>query len=309
MNINVQAKQLLTYFSPEERTIPDHADYPDRNAAVMLAMNGALQEIFGKASPWVRYDETGQLLRAPTEVTITVTNGSTSGTITAGWESWMAGCSIVIEGSSLDNAIKNDSASATLKFPHDGTSGSKSGTVYHDCVTPAVDIMEVCEPVKANGRLLGVINSGDYPSATRSDSDFGFHRHVVELEATPRVSERIGQPLAYAVETWCKDAATGAKPRIKIQPAPDAAGFIEFRAMLAPPVVITSLTSTALLPIPLDYVQSIFMPFAAHRLMTCPFFLHGERDAAIVDAYGTAQALLDSLNPRKKSGTALRALY
>jgi len=309
MTINALAKQLLTYFSPEERAIPDHADYPDRNAAVMLAMNGALQEMFGKASPWVRYDETGQLLRAPTVVTITVTNGSTSGVITSGWEGWMAGCSIVINGSALDNAIRNDSSNVTLKFPHDGPSGSTSATVYHDSVTPAIDLMEVCEPVKANGRELAVLTSGDYPSPRRSDSDFGFHRHVVELEPTPRVASRIGQPLAYAVETWCKDATTGPKPRIKIQPAPDAAGFLEFRAMLPPPVVITSLTATTTLPIPFDYVQSIFIPFAAHRLMGSAFFLHGERDAGIVEAYQTAQELFAGLNPRKKSGTSLRALY
>lgn len=309
MTINDLAKQLLTYFSPEERSIPDNPDYPDRNAAVMLAMNGALQEMFGKASPWVRYDETGQLLRAPTKVTLTVTNGSTSAVITGGWDSWMAGCSIVINGSALDNAIRNDSSNLTLKFPHDGPSGSTTAFVYNDCVTPAIDLMEVCEPVKANGRPLGTLTSGDYPAPRRGDNDYGFHRHIVELEATPRVGERTGQPLAYAVETWSKDATTGPKARIKIQPAPDAAGFLEFRAMLPPPVVIVSLTATTTLPIPFQFVQSIFLPFAAHRLMGGAFFLHGERDAGIVDAYRTAQELLASLNPRKKAGTTLQALY
>ena len=47
MNIAECAANLLRYFSPEERSIPDSVTYPGRNAEVLTAINGAFQELFG----------------------------------------------------------------------------------------------------------------------------------------------------------------------------------------------------------------------------------------------------------------------
>lgn len=308
MTINAIAAQLMTFFSPEERSIPNSVTYPGRNEAIALAMNGALQELFGKASPWVRYDERGHLINAPTAVTVAVTNGSTAATIT-GWASWMAGCSIVIDGSSLDNAIRNDASSAVLKFPHDGTTGTHPAFVYHDCFTLDADVMETCSPVKANRRPLGPLTSGDFPAAAQSDQDFGFHRRITEPSDAPRIVERAGQPLAYAIETWSKDAVTAPRIRMKLQPSPNAAGYLEYRAMLAPPVVVADLLSTALLPIPLQFVQTLYYPVAVKRLSAGAFFQSGATAQSILDAYAEALRQLSDLNPRKSSGAQFKSVY
>lgn len=44
---------------------PHSPTYRGRNGAVLLAMNGALQEWFAKSSPSVRDDERGAVLQAP----------------------------------------------------------------------------------------------------------------------------------------------------------------------------------------------------------------------------------------------------
>ncbi|MCW1885506.1 hypothetical protein OKA04_12270 [Luteolibacter flavescens] len=309
MTINAIAAQLLTRFAWEERQIPDHADYPGRNAAVALAMNAALQELFGAGSPWVRYDEKGALLRAPARVTITVTHGSSAATITTGWEAWMAGCAIVIDGSAFDNQIRNDAAAVMLKVPHDGPTGSTLATVFQDCVTLDADVMEVCEPVKANRRELGNLVASEYPTLPPRDDDFGLHRHHQADPPPPRVAQRIGQPIGYTVDTWMKDATSGPRQRLKIQPAPAVDGVLEYRAMLAPPVVVDSLASNAALPIPLQFVQTLFYPIALKRLSSSAFYLPGNSEVSVDDDYQSALKLLASLNPRKSAGARFTSTY
>jgi hypothetical protein len=311
MTIAAIAAQLLTYFSPEERNVPDSATYPGRNAAVALAMNGALQELYGNASPWVRFDDRGVLINAPTTVTLAVTQGSTAATVT-GWADWMAGCSIIISGSAIDNRIRNDSANAVLKYPCDVATGNVSATVYHDCITLDTDLMEVVKPVRLDRMPLSPIVSGDAPVFTSeaSEEDYGFHRRTVPTVAPARVVDVLGTPLGYAVETWSKDAASAPRTRLLLKPAPAGQHHLDYKAMLAPPVVITDLAATAFLPVPLQWIQSIFFPMARQRLSGSPFY---RPDAAQVEeiarAHGEALRLLDSLNPRKNAGTKLSSRY
>lgn len=126
MTINEAATRLLAYFSPEERSIPDSATYPGRNAAVIGALNGALQHLFAKGGPWLRKDERGALLNAPAEITLSVTHGSASATVSAGWEDWMSGCSIVIDGHTADNQIRSlsNSGRASATINPDGTNNT-----------------------------------------------------------------------------------------------------------------------------------------------------------------------------------------
>lgn len=302
MTITAVAAQLLTYFSPEERGIPNSGTYPGRNEAVALAMNLALQELYGEGSPWVRYDERGSILHAPTAITISVTNGSTAATVT-GWQSWMAGCSVVISGSGYDNKFRNDDASAVLKIPYDGTTGSKSATVYHDAISMAPDVLEVLEPIRVNMKPLTPLVSGASITARPSDQDYGFHRHSPSNPPPARVADAAGQPLGFAVETWSKNATSSPLPRLLIQPAPLEAGMIEFRARLVPPVVVGDLTSSALLPIPFQFIQSLFFPIARFHLSASAFYRSIDGEGAAQAAYQQAVRMLKDLNPTPASGT------
>lgn len=130
MTINEAAIRLFAYFSPEERSIPDSVTYPGRNAAVAGALSGALQLLFAKGGPWVRKDERGALLYAPTAITLSATNGSADATVTSGWQDWMEGCSIIIDGHTAENQIRaiDISGRATITINPSGTNNTMSFT-------------------------------------------------------------------------------------------------------------------------------------------------------------------------------------
>lgn len=312
MTINDIATQLLLHFSPEERSIPDFSSFLGRNGAVMLAMNGALQELYGKASPWVRHDERGVLLHAPARVSVSVTEGGRGMEIETGWASWMAGCSVVLDGSAMDNQFRGDSEVNVLKYPHAGATGVTGATVYHDCVTLDADVMEVIGPVRVDRVPLGPLVSGDAPvsASERGDDDYGFHRRSVASPPAARVADLCGRPLGYAVETWATAAMSSPRIRLRLKPAPAAEQHLDYRAMLVPPVVVTNLLSTTEVPVPHGFVESLFFPIARQRLSGSPFF---RADAMarqeIARAYQEAISLLESLNPRKDSGAKLSTLY
>jgi hypothetical protein len=113
MTVNDIAKRLLTHFSPEERDIPDSVTYPGRNAAVLQAINGALQELFGKGGPWIRKDERGARIYPATSVNVAATENSQTAHV-FDWADWMLGCSIAIGSSNYDNTIKTCVAASAV---------------------------------------------------------------------------------------------------------------------------------------------------------------------------------------------------
>ncbi len=237
MNILACSRHLLTHFSPEERDIPDHVDYPDRNAAVLAAQNGALQELYGRGGKWVRQDDRGSILFAPTTVRITVATGSTAATIhTDDWQAWMAGCSIVIDGSAVDNQIRNASATVTLKYPHDGASGATTGTVYCDSVTVASDALEVIEPVRIDRRQITPMPSPYAAQQGHPLGDFNFHQHSRDNPLpVARLAESASAPAGFVVETWAPDQNAQNQIRIRLWPATNAQYVLDYKIMLKPP--------------------------------------------------------------------------
>lgn len=293
MNINACATNLLGYYAPEERSIPDNATYPGRNAAVMKAMNHASQELFGKGKPWVRHDERGAVLFAPAAVSIAVTTGSTAGAIT-GWLSWMAGCTIVIDGMSIDNQIRNASSTARLKYPYSGPSGTYAATVYHDSLEVDSDVFEIHEPVKLDGLNIGSLST---PSAlaVRSSSDFGF---VGQRATVVTSSSSAGKPVGYVIDSWSPDAAAPPLLRLRLFPAPADQHFLEYSVMLCPPQ-ITDLSSTASLPIPFGNVESIFLPLAVAALRKSPFWRGIVGEDSVNEGHKAALEALTEANPKK----------
>lgn len=304
MTINEAAIRLLAYFSPEERSIPDHASYPGRNGAVGGALNAALQHLFAKSGPWVRKDERGALLNPPTEITVTVTHGSASATISTGWFAWMEGCSIIIDGHDVENQIRKAIGSGThtltLKIPYGGTSGDQTATVYQDSITIGDDVLEVNDPVKANGLQLSGMVSGGGPSQRIEVNDYGaagFMTNPSQIAVTST-----GNPLFYSVVTWTKDATTRDGLRMAISPAPASSGTLTYDVLLLPPEV-GDLASTNELPIPFGMADSVFIPIATMKLFATPFFRNQQVSQSIADQYRLAMDQLANVDPQKKSPT------
>lgn len=302
MTINDLAKKLLTYFSPEERSIPDSVTYPGRNADVARAMNAALQELFGKGRPWVRKDARGARVYGPANIPISVTEGSTSATIEAAdWQAWMAGCTIVIVGADVDNEIRNDARNVVLKYPYTGATGTTTATVYCDSITLATDVMEIYEPVRLDGRKLSPLMSEAAPTQTPIFPDYGHTDHDgLPYQAPARTSELAGYATGYFVNTWTASGTALPVVRMKLHPAPDTPGFLDYQALIAPPTV-SDLTATAVLPIATHHVESIFLPIAIKHLANSGFFRGMTSMESIGADYQAALALLSDGGPNRTS--------
>ena len=297
MTIAQVATHLFGYFSPEERSIPDSVTYPGRNAAVLAAINAALQETTSQGRPWIVTDERGHVLKAPATISIATTDGSTSATIT-GWESWMAGCAIVIDGEDIDNQIRNNSASAVLKFPATAT-GTRNATVYANALNLGADVMDVRKPIRCDGIDLIEMSSNLPSRRPTAFNDYGLSSMRMHAPSyRERVADTANQPRFYRVTTWSPSNAASMLQRIEVYPAPAVQCFIEYKCSLAP-VVVTDLTATTTLPIPFNFVQSVFLPIAERALMDSPFFRGTAAANAIVASDQKAREILKSLEPDK----------
>lgn len=313
MTARALADILLSYYSPEEQSVPDSVSYPKRNASVLAAINGALQELYGEGQAWMRRQSRGAKLYAPTPVTIAVAADSHDGTIT-GWADWMEGCSIVINGGSIDNEILEHSTggAVTLRFPYDGPTGNQAATVYCDAINLADNVTGVLKPVRImNGPRLAPVTDPDKLRMSPSlEDDYGQHR-LIPNPPLPnlRIAEFLGTPQLYCCDSL---AETYDQPslRLRLAPAPDRAMMLAYRATIAPPVITAAdLDSAPTLPVPAGYAESILMPIAIQRLVATPYFRDHAGKDEIARAYTAALALASSLRPQKSSGMTIRPFH
>lgn len=312
MTIGTILARLLTHFSPEERTIPDATAYPGRNAAGIGAINGALQELFGSKSPWTRRGTEGFLLYAPSIVTATVTEGSKTIAFGGSWDARFAGCTIRINGASCDNQViaETSGGTATMVLPHDGTSGSQSVTVYHDCLALPSTVAEVLRPVTIKGGpfLSPVPSRASLRVMRSSEEDYGFDKLVPNpLNVEVAMQEVVGIPQLYCVEQHQSDTWAVPSNRLVVFPAPSAQTLVTARVRYAAPIYATTDTSKEV-PIPLEYVDSILIPVAEQHLTRCEFFRNEAAKPAIAAAYQEAIRQLQSLSPQTSHGVTFRPL-
>lgn len=246
MTINGLAQFLLKHLSPEERSIPDNPDYPGRNADVMAAINGAMQEMYASEYPWVGASDDGAILYAPRAVTLTTAAGSKRATVN-GWESWMGGCTIALTGESIDNRIINGTNPVTLLYPA-STTGTVSATVYHDSLTLAEDVAAVRSPVQCDNRLLFESQHRNPTRRLRHTNDYGAYSRNYPAETNS--SETAGQVKFFRVEAAKVEPYLPPLQRITFFPAPSTTCRISYRKLTAPNVITTLLAPIVVSTLP-----------------------------------------------------------
>jgi hypothetical protein len=312
MTLDTLIVRLLTHFPHEERSIPDAAGFAGRNAAALTAVNGALQEIFAK-TPWSRRGTEGFLFSAPATVTATVTAGSKVIDFDAAWLARFVGCTCRVGTSSQDNRIMaaGTGGGATLLFPHDGTTGSQSVTVYHDCSTLDATISDVLKPVRIQGGpfLTPRPSPASFVSAQTREKDYGFDRHApLPTPASLSMDQVVGIPRLYCVEEHQTSQMAVPEKRLSIYPAPEQPTLISARIRYGAPIYDDP-EEEAALPIPQDYVETILIPVAEQHLTRSQFFSNSDSKQAIADAYQDAIALMRTLNPQTSTGTNMRPVF
>lgn len=262
---------------------------PEAATRILYDLNSVLREIYAQApEPWIGVSPRGDLIRAPTTVTITTTADSKTVTF-AGYATWMAGCSIQIEGDATINKLTNDvSAGVSLVLPYDGTSGSHSATVYHDSINLDSSVVSVLSPVmledqwellpmnerdRMNSQVFGRYHGGDH----------GIRPNVFPLLARDK---RVTRPQAYSMGEPNMTFNGDVTQRMVLDTFPDTRYRMSYQAKTF--LSVTDLSADArtnFLPFGHDF--SILRPWLRYRFATWPDSrmsqdeLQGEFDAAL----------------------------
>jgi hypothetical protein len=308
MNITTAATLLLSYFSEEEREMPDNTEFLGRNAAVASALNHALQEMYGDGKPWMRNEKRSIRIAAPTHIEITVTEDSDQATITSP-PAWFLLSVLKITGESNDNRITAITGNTvTLELPYDGSTGTVAATVYQDRHIPADDVMGIYSPVLYDGANIQPMNNPAGNGLTRSLEDYGFHRTRNVTPQSKAITDSIGTPVYYSVETFIPTALANPQVYIALSPAPDAKGIFSYQAKLTPPL-ITDLQSEENIPCPFGYIDSIFLPIAVKKLRGSPFWRKTDGEDEIEASFLAAMTAIAKLAPQKNPGLTILFKY
>jgi len=244
MNITACTANPLTCFPSGKTPIPHPTAGQSRGAGLLNAHDEALRDMFINTGIWVRHDTRTVVLNAPTTVSITVATGSKEATIApADWNAWMAGCTLVVAGSAVDNQILNASLNVALKYPHDGVGGVTYAVVYADAITSAADVAEVLEPVRLD-RLMQLSPLASPPAyqccALADDSGFQHMSPTPPPVPVARVADTHGMPVGFRVENREPDATSPAGVRLRFYPPPAQRCSVDYHVRLLPPDMVLS---------------------------------------------------------------------
>lgn len=272
-----------------EQDIPDAVSY----------IQGAVEEAFGLMPASMQQRRQGAALRAPTAVTMAVTQYSTACTV-SGWASWMAGCTVRLAGDGLDNRFIS---SVELLRPFMGTTGTVNATVYADCIAIPATFSGVIEPVSLDTRprltVAGSLEEFDRwtYSGPRSPLDIPQTGYLL-------ANKSIGEPIAVFADF---EALGTAQPQLylRFSPMPGKAYSVTYTGKLAPPTITeaniwdenspdTDPNVSSFLPNP----SSTLLAFALQRATAHPnFSASGEQVTEIARQYKEAIRLLSARPP------------
>lgn len=278
---------------------------------VATAMTGAMQELFDLGPSEMREQPGAAYLHAPTAVTLTVTQGSTTISALTTYNAWMLGCTIRIAGDGQDNEI---SSSTKLARPYAGASGTAVGaTVYADCVQFDETVGRIMAPVTLPNQLPLV------PANTRDE--------FIRLSGYPLVTgangapypffwftqKTIARPFVWFVEGYYDPSLDYLPHRLRFAPMPDQAYSVGFRAAINPiritPADIDGVAHAdpgTKLPIPNGWVESIYLPMCRQRMTGLPKFKNDGARNEIARAYARAVQILQG---SKAQSSVNRIIY
>jgi hypothetical protein len=307
-------EQLYRYLRKEQRTIPfdpakePHVDNPLPEA--LIAINGALQQMAVECPVFAARGLRSAFFRAPVTLAVSgLTEGAQTMPQPAGWAAWMAGCEVQLPGDEHANRIlSTDGTDVTLQFPHLSSSTSGSATVTADSALLDADVIKVLPAVKTrNGVQLHAANGrfdlrkplrGRRPDYGRSNAGTS------------------GPGLSYYVESVMVPGAAAPRLSMMLHPAPAANLVVEFevRASLGwftkddvflPEVEdVTPPPPEIPVPVPAQFVESIFLPMALWRFLSSSVMRNKDIPQYVQNQAETAAEMLKKMRPQaEKSGS------
>lgn len=208
--------------------------------AVALCLTMAFQEgAQGSAAEQLNQPGSGYI-QAPTSITLTATQGSTTVSALTTWASWMEGCTVRLNGDTQDNELLSQTQ---LARPYTGTSGSGiTGTMWNDCFTLDDTVERILGPlilsqgirIPESGTRMAYLQSGMYPSWNY----YNCENPVVPFSYVPWWSygpkPTAFNPVTYFLDTYYDPTLSYIKRRVRLSPMPTIPQAVGWQAKRTP---------------------------------------------------------------------------
>lgn len=310
MNPTTLTLEALSYIRPSngasnEATIALAS--PRQLQRIASDMTSVLQDLY-RYVPGVYRRPVGFALPAPTVVSVSVTNGSTTFTTGA---TLPGACTIVIDGDPVYNTARAEGGTKQLLTPYQGATGTKSATVYGDYIVLGTDVAAVIGNVYdgAGDRITKANNK----AALLRGGTVGYPDYGRVLRATGR-KPTVGRPNLYFVEnaTLTGNTTSAASQMwMRFNPMPSAAMVVSFDVKVrAPRLTVTDLgsdiaDSTIVLNVPEDAIESLLRPIFLLAWTASPWFKDEEAARAIAKRAEPALKALDAYKAQQESNLTM----
>lgn len=306
MTVRETIQAMLNYLRVEQRTIPyaGGADFMDPLPDAIASCNAALQKMAVFAPLFAAKQQRSAYFRAPSTLSV---SGLTRGgkTATGAFPAWSDGCWIQLPGDeSMNRIVSLSGTTATLQFPHLSDSTTGTATINVDTVELDADVIAVLEPVR-------------------------YRNSVQVLRAVPN-REQLSLPendcrqARYFIESALVNGVV--KNRMMISGYVSSDTVFEFQARTTLGTITRDDVYTDTegypdpetpLPVPNEFVESIFLPLAMDILFSKPSVLNydvsalrnQDAPALIREQAKTAMEMLQNMRPQGVKPVNLRPAW
>ncbi len=278
---------------------------------VAAAINGAMQEIFGQGLPFISQRRWASVLRAPMPITITIAEQYDTACVITGYQPWMLGCTVQINGDPQQNEIVSPTA---LLRPHAGTGGVMSATVWADALALPPYVVSVIEPVEmpllpflqpvSDRFQFRSYNQPFQPTSRRGSQGGNYTRYIT-------ANKQVGIPVVYLVESFYDETKTDLPLFLRVNPMPQTAYPITMSVTIKPPTITSQDIdfdnggSDPLTLLPIEWHESVLLPVAVQRFSTHPAFKGASSPAEMMRQYQMAFKQLKTRRPNVNRETAI----
>lgn len=285
----------------EDAVIPfTDADKRDPMPDALNALNGTLQFLAVTSPLFASKQMRSVLLRPPATISTDMGFANFQQVESTSWEGWMVGCRIEFSGIREENRIVSISGTtATLQncVPSGAFTG-KSATVYCDSADLAADVIKVHDPVRfVNGPIISpAIGRGHLSAPVSSRDDYGRRRRA-----------QSGCENAYYIESVAVSGVSHPVLRLMLKNHATVLGNVEFVARVS----LGYFTQDDVfadgspdddpgtpIPVPSDFVESIFLPLAVMRFYESPELKDADIPQAVKNSAQAAMQMLAAMSPQ-----------
>lgn len=272
MTVREAINAMFRHLRAEQRGIPfvEGGTYDDPLPDALDAMNTALQQLSVYLPLFGAKQQRSAYFHPPTTLTVGgLAEGGMQATCTdpAAWPAWTAGCAVRLPGDAQVNRILSIAGDkATLQFPHLSPTVAGNATILCDTAELPADVITVLGPVRPRGsrHSLPAASGRESLTATRGDGDSGdTARYFVESAVANRqVRLRLMLSAAVTAPTVIEFQARTSLGTITADDVYDTDGEYEAGQTAPDPGVP--------LPVPADFVESLFLPIATDLFFSKP---------------------------------------